>query len=54
MAGKNQSDDRRDEPSREFENFQRLLKGTLSVPKEGLDKRQAKYRRERDERRADG
>lgn len=53
VAGKKQSNGKKDEPNPEFDNFQRLLKGTLSVPKEELDKRRAKYERERDERRAD-
>ncbi len=47
MAGKKKRDEH-DEPSREFENFQRLLKGTLSVPKEELDKRRDEYKRERE------
>ena len=47
MAGKKKSSDRRDEPSQEFGNFQRLLKDTLSVPKEELDRRQAQHERER-------
>lgn len=46
MAGKKQSNGKKDEPNPEFDNFQRLLKGTLSVPKEELDKRRAKYDRE--------
>lgn len=53
MAGKKDKD-RRDEPTSEFQNFQRLLKGTLSVPKEELDRRRAKYEREKKEGRADG
>lgn len=50
MAGKKKSDDRQDEPSQEFQNFQQLLKGTLSVPKEELDRR----RNEHDQARARG
>lgn len=47
MAGKKQSSDRRDETSQEFQNFQRLLEGTLAIPKEQVDKKRAEYERER-------
>lgn len=47
MAGEKKSKSKQDESSSEFDNFQRLLKSTLSVPKEELDKRRAKYERER-------
>lgn len=43
MAGEKKSNGKRDEPNQEFENFQRLLKGTLSVPKEELDRRRIEY-----------
>ena len=39
------------EPSREFQNFQRLLKDTLAVPKEDLDKRRGEYEGAKRERR---
>lgn len=51
MTEKRKSNGKKDEPSREFANFQRLLKDTLSVPKEELDKRRAKHERERAEKR---
>lgn len=37
--------DEQDEPSQEFQNFQRLLKDTLAVPKEDLDKGRDEYER---------
>lgn len=36
-----------DDGNPEYENFQRFLKGALSVPKEELDRRREKYERER-------
>lgn len=54
MAGKKQSNDRRDEPNPEFDNFQQLLKGTLSVPKEEMDKRRAEYERKREQEKRAG
>jgi len=41
-----------DEANPEFENFQKVLEKTLSVPKEELDKRRAGWERERKEKRA--
>ena len=40
------------ERNEEYDNFQRLLEGTLSVPKEELDRRREEYERERKEKRA--
>lgn len=45
MSGEKKSKDKRDEPNSEFKNFQRLLKDTLAVPKEELDKRRDEYER---------
>ena len=40
LAGKNKANRKEQgEPSQEFQNFQRLLEGSLAVPKEELDKR---------------
>jgi hypothetical protein len=44
--------DRKDEGNLEFEEFQKVLEKTLSVPKEELDKRRAEYERKRKEKRA--
>lgn len=51
MAGEKKSKGKQDEPSSEFQNFQRLLKGTLSIPKEELDKKRDEYKREYKKRR---
>lgn len=51
MAGKKKSGGKTDEPNPEFQNFQRLLKDTLAVPKEELDKKRREYNRGRDKRR---
>ena len=54
MADEKKRDHKQDEPDQEYKNFQRLLEGTLSVPKEELDKRRAEYERERErEKRAE-
>jgi hypothetical protein len=45
-------DKRKDEDTTEFEDFQKVLEKTLSVPKEELDKRRAEYEREKKEKRA--
>lgn len=50
MAGEKKSSDKKNEPNPEFDNFQRLLKGTLSVPKEELDKRRDKYEQKKREK----
>ena len=47
MAGEKKSNGKKDESNSEFDSFQRLLKGTLAVPKEELDKRRAEYEREK-------
>lgn len=47
---KPREDQKRDEQNPEFDNFQRLLKGVLSVPKEKLDKRRNEYEREKGQR----
>ena len=39
--------DRKDEPNPEWDNFQRFLEGTLSVPKEELDRRREEYERQK-------
>jgi hypothetical protein len=53
LAGEKKSNGKKNEPNSEFDNFQRLLKDTLAVPKEELDKRrdeheQAQKRRKKD------
>ncbi len=54
MTDKNKANRKKQgEPSREFQNFQRLLEGTLSVPKEELDKKRREYKRDRDKRHTD-
>jgi hypothetical protein len=50
LAEKKKNGGKQDEQSQEFQNFQRLLKNALAVPKEELDKRRAKYKREREKR----
>jgi hypothetical protein len=52
--GERKDKDRRpdEERNEEYENFQRFLEGTLSVPKEELDRRREEYERERKEERA--
>ena len=50
MTGKKKNKSKKDEPNSEFEKFQRLLKDTLSVPKEELDKRRAKYKNGQDKK----
>ncbi len=49
---KPRDDQKRDEANPEFENFQRLLKGVLAVPKEKLDKRRDEYERDKERKRA--
>ena len=51
MAGKKKGNGKKDEPNPEFQNFQRLLEGTLSVPKEDLDRRRDEYERAKERRR---
>ena len=48
MAEEKNGNGKRDEGSQEFDNFQRLLKQVLSVPKEKIAERE----REKEERRA--
>lgn len=50
MAGQGKKNGKKDEPNQEFDNFQRLLKQVVSVPKETVDKKLAE--REKEERRA--
>lgn len=45
MAENEKNRDKKNEPNPEFDNFQRLLESTLSVPKEELDKRRGEYER---------
>ncbi len=49
---KPRDDQKRDEKNPEYDNFQRLLKGVLSVPKEELDKRRDEFEREKERRQA--
>lgn len=48
MTGQDRS--KKEKPSEEFQNFQRLLENTLAVPKEELDKRRNEYERARADR----
>lgn len=41
MTDKNKSDEKQDAENPEFQNFQRLLRGTLAVPKKEVDKKRA-------------
>lgn len=54
MAGEKKNNGKQDEPNPEFDNFQRLLKDTLAVPKEEMDKRRAEYERTGEQRKRDG
>ena len=47
MAGAKKNERKQDGQSQEFQNFQRLLKDTLGVPKDELDKRRVRYNHER-------
>ncbi len=47
MADENSGNGKKDEPSKEFENFQQLLKQVVSVPKEKVDKRRREEQREK-------
>lgn len=54
MADGGKSEDKKSEENTEFQNFQRLLKRTLAVPKDEVNKRrneyeQAKKRRKKNE-----
>lgn len=53
MADEKKNDHKQDEPSQEFQNFQRLLKDTLAVPKEELDKRRGEYKRTKARRKSE-
>ena len=50
MAERKPKDERKEETNTEFENFQKVLEKSLSVPKEELDKRRAEYERKRKEK----
>lgn len=52
MAEEKNGNGKKDEPSQEYENFQRLLKQVLSVPKDKLDEQRAEYEQEKKEKRA--
>lgn len=52
MAEPKPKDDRKDERNPEYDNFQRLLKGVLSAPKEEVDREREEYEREKQQRRA--
>lgn len=47
---KPRDDQQRDEQNVEFDNFQRLLRGVLSAPKEEVDKKRAEYERDKKRR----
>ena len=50
MADESKINGRKGEPTSEFDNFQRLLKQVLSVPKEKIDEKRAEYEREKKQR----
>ncbi len=54
MAEEKQNHGKQDEPNPEFQNFQRLLKDTLAVPKTELDKRRDEYERAKARRKSEG
>ena len=54
MAERKDRDKRKDEENTEFENFQKVLEKSLSVPKEELDKRRAEYERKREQKKRAG
>ncbi len=47
MAEEKNGNGKQDENNPEFNNFQRLLKQVVSVPKEKIDERRAEYEREK-------
>lgn len=47
MAEEKNGNGKKEEPSKEFENFQQLLKQVVSVPKEKLDKKRREEQREK-------
>ncbi len=51
MAEQSKKNGKQDESNTEYENFQRLLKQVLSVPKEKIDEKLAEREREKEERR---
>ena len=52
MAEHSKSDGKKDEGNPEWQNFQRLLKQVLSVPKEKLDEQRVKHEQEKKQKRA--
>lgn len=52
MAEQGNGDGKKGEGNQEFDNFQRLLKQVVSVPKEKVNERLVERKRERKERRA--
>lgn len=50
MAEEKNGNGKKDKPSPEFGNFQRLLKQVVSVPKEKIDERRAEYERKREKK----
>lgn len=48
MSGEKKSDNKQDDQNPEFHKFQRLLKGTLAVPKKEADEKRKQYERERE------
>ncbi len=52
MAEQNKRNGKKDEDNPEFNNFQRLLKQVLSVPKEKIDEKRAEYERDKEQKRA--
>ncbi len=51
MAEQSKKNSKQDESNTEYENFQRLLKQVLSVPKEKIDEKLAERDREKEDRR---
>jgi hypothetical protein len=54
MAGRQKTTGKKDDPSPEFGDFQRLLKQVLSVPKEEVNWRRAQYKSEKDRKKPTG
>ena len=50
MAEQEKTNNDKGEPNPEFQNFQRLLKQVLSIPKKELDRRRAESRREKEQK----
>ena len=52
MAEQDKNDGKQDEGNPEWQNFERLLKQVLSVPKEKVDEKRAEHEQEKEKKRA--